>query len=72
MEPSENQHSLSEYGDVRCILSNTVLFQGCNCLSSAPFWADFGPKIRVAAFLRDHLSWGVTECIVWDCKYGAL
>ena len=47
--------------------------QGCavnTCLSSAPFWSGFGPKIRVASYLQDFLFSGVNECMVWDCESG--
>ena len=55
MEPSENQHFSSEHTGMRNQYSSkSVLYRKHSCLTSAPFWSDFKPKIRVAAFLRYH------------------
>ena len=51
------------------IVSKPVFSQGCavnTCLSSAPFWSGFGPKIRLILSVRLPL-FGVNECMVWDC-----
>ena len=50
------------------IVSKPVFSEGCTVnawLSSAPIWSSFGPKIRVAAYLRDFF-WGLMICMVWD------